>query len=70
MGTVGLTLRWEEDRISSAASEGGRRVEPSEIAAGQNRETGPCRMTRPWRQDVSLGTCARTSGCISCKVRG
>jgi RNA polymerase sigma-70 factor, ECF subfamily len=39
MGTVGLTLRWE-DRISAAASEGGRRVEPSEIAAGQNRETG------------------------------
>lgn len=31
MGTVGLTLRWE-DRISSAAGEGGRRVEPSEIA--------------------------------------
>lgn len=31
MGTVGLTWRWE-DRISSAASEGGRRVEPSEIA--------------------------------------
>jgi RNA polymerase sigma-70 factor, ECF subfamily len=37
MGTVGLTLRWE-DRISSAAGEGGRRVEPSEIAAGRNRE--------------------------------
>jgi RNA polymerase sigma-70 factor, ECF subfamily len=33
MGTVGLTLRWE-DRISSAASNGGRRVEPSEIARG------------------------------------
>jgi RNA polymerase sigma-70 factor, ECF subfamily len=31
MGTVGLTLRWD-DRISSATSEGGRRVEPSEIA--------------------------------------
>jgi RNA polymerase sigma-70 factor, ECF subfamily len=31
MGTVGLTLRWD-DRISSAASEGGRRVQPSEIA--------------------------------------
>jgi RNA polymerase sigma-70 factor, ECF subfamily len=37
MGTVGLALRWE-DRISSAAGEGGRRVEPSGIAAGQNRE--------------------------------
>ena len=37
MGTVGLALRWE-DRIPSAAGEGGRRVEPSEIAAGQNRE--------------------------------
>ena len=37
MGTVGLTLRWE-DRISSAASEGGRGVEPSEIAARQNRD--------------------------------
>lgn len=31
MGTVGLRLRWE-DRISLAASEGGRRVEPSGIA--------------------------------------
>jgi RNA polymerase sigma-70 factor, ECF subfamily len=31
MGTVGLTLRWE-DRISSATIEGGRRVEPPEIA--------------------------------------
>jgi RNA polymerase sigma-70 factor, ECF subfamily len=38
MGTVGLTLRWE-GRISSAAGEGGRRVEPSGIAAGQNRES-------------------------------
>ncbi|MGB7438240.1 MAG: RNA polymerase sigma factor [Candidatus Acidiferrum sp.] len=38
MGTVGLTLRWE-DRISSAASEGGRRVEPPETAARENRET-------------------------------
>jgi RNA polymerase sigma-70 factor, ECF subfamily len=38
MGTVGLTLGWE-GRISPAAGEGGRRVEPSEIAAGQNRET-------------------------------
>jgi RNA polymerase sigma-70 factor, ECF subfamily len=37
MGTVGLVLGWE-DRIS-AAGEGGRRVEPSEIAAGQNRES-------------------------------
>jgi RNA polymerase sigma-70 factor, ECF subfamily len=37
MGTVGLTLRWE-DRIPSTAVEGGRRVEPSGIAAGQNRE--------------------------------
>jgi RNA polymerase sigma-70 factor, ECF subfamily len=37
MGTVGLALRWE-DRIPSAANEGGRRVEPSGIAAGQNRE--------------------------------
>ena len=37
MGTVGLTLGWE-DRISPARSEGGRRVEPSGIAAGQNRE--------------------------------
>ncbi|MGB2664568.1 MAG: RNA polymerase sigma factor [Candidatus Acidiferrum sp.] len=36
MGTVGLTLQWE-DRIPSAASEGGRRVEPSGIAAGHNR---------------------------------
>ncbi len=36
MGTVGLTLEWE-DRISTAASEGVRRVEPSGIAAGQNR---------------------------------
>jgi RNA polymerase sigma factor (sigma-70 family) len=38
MGTVGLTLRWE-DRISPAAVEGGRRVERSGIAAGQNRES-------------------------------
>ncbi len=38
MGTVGLTLRWEH-RISSVAGEGGPRVEPSEIAAGQNRAT-------------------------------
>ncbi len=37
MGTVGLTLGWE-DRISSASGEGGRRVEPSEIAARQNRD--------------------------------
>jgi RNA polymerase sigma-70 factor, ECF subfamily len=37
MGTVGLALRWE-DRISSAAGEGGRRVEPSETAAGENRQ--------------------------------
>jgi RNA polymerase sigma-70 factor, ECF subfamily len=37
MGTVGLTLRWE-NRIASAAVEGGRRVERSGIAAGQNRE--------------------------------
>jgi RNA polymerase sigma-70 factor, ECF subfamily len=37
MGTVGLALAWE-DRISAAANEGGRRVEPSGIAAGQNRE--------------------------------
>jgi RNA polymerase sigma-70 factor, ECF subfamily len=37
MGTVGLTLQWE-NRISSAAVEGGRRVERSGIAAGQNRE--------------------------------
>ncbi len=37
MGTVGLTLQWEH-RISSVAGEGGPRVEPSEIAAGQNRE--------------------------------
>ena len=39
MGTVGLTLRWE-DRISSAASDGGRRVEPSEIAR-ENPENSP-----------------------------
>jgi len=38
MGTVGLTLQWEH-RISSVAGEGGPRVEPSEIAAGQNRAT-------------------------------
>ena len=37
MGTVGLALRWE-NRIACAPGEGGRRVEPSEIAAGQNRE--------------------------------
>jgi RNA polymerase sigma-70 factor, ECF subfamily len=37
MGTMGLTLRWE-DRISRASSEGGRRVEPPGIAAGQDRE--------------------------------
>jgi hypothetical protein len=37
MATVGLTLQWEH-RISSVAGEGGPRVEPSEIAAGQNRE--------------------------------
>jgi len=37
MGTVGLTLQWEH-RISPVAGEGGRRVEPSQIAAGQNRE--------------------------------
>jgi RNA polymerase sigma factor (sigma-70 family) len=37
MGTVGLTLRWE-DTISPAEGEGERRVEPSGIAAGQNRE--------------------------------
>lgn len=36
MGTAGLTLRWEH-RISSVAGEGGPRVEPSEIAAGQGR---------------------------------
>jgi len=40
MGTAGLTLRWE-GRISPAVGEGGRRVEPSEIAAGQNRENSP-----------------------------
>ena len=38
MGTVGLTLHWE-DRISTAASQGGRRVEPPETAARENRET-------------------------------
>jgi len=37
MGTVGLTLQWEH-RIPPVAGEGGRRVEPSQIAAGQNRE--------------------------------
>ncbi len=37
MGTVGLTLAWE-DTISPASGEGGRRVDPSEIAARQNRD--------------------------------
>ena len=37
MGSMGLTLQWEH-RISPVAGEGGRRVEPSQIAAGQNRE--------------------------------
>ena len=37
MGTVGLALPWG-DRISSAACEGGRRVEPPGIAAGQTSE--------------------------------
>jgi RNA polymerase sigma factor (sigma-70 family) len=35
MGSLGLALRWEH-RISSVAGKGGPRVEPSEIAAGQN----------------------------------
>jgi len=39
MGTVGLTLGWE-DTISPASDEGGRRVEPSETAAGRNRDSG------------------------------
>jgi RNA polymerase sigma-70 factor (ECF subfamily) len=39
MGTVGLTLRWEH-RISSVAGEGGPRVQPSEFAARQSRESG------------------------------
>jgi RNA polymerase sigma-70 factor, ECF subfamily len=38
MATLGLTLRWE-DRISSAAGEGGRRVELPETAAKRNRDT-------------------------------
>ena len=37
MGTVGLTLRWD-DTISPAEGEGGRRVEPTGIAAGQSRD--------------------------------
>lgn len=37
MGTVGLALGWG-DRISPAAGEGGRRVEPTGIAAGDDRE--------------------------------
>lgn len=37
MGTVGLTLRWD-DTISPAEGEGGPRVQPRGIAAGQNRE--------------------------------
>lgn len=37
MGTVGLALQWE-DTISTAEGEGERRVEPSGIAAGENRE--------------------------------
>ncbi len=36
MGSVGLALRWEH-RISSVAGEGGRRVESSENAGGENR---------------------------------
>ena len=37
MGTAGLALQWE-DTISAAEGQGERRVEPSGIAAGQNRE--------------------------------
>jgi len=39
MGSVGLTLPWE-NRISSVAVEGERRVEPSGIGAGANRVVG------------------------------
>jgi len=34
MGTAGIALRWE-NRIACVPSEGGRRVEPSEVAAGE-----------------------------------
>jgi RNA polymerase sigma-70 factor (ECF subfamily) len=52
MGTVGLTLRWE-DRISSAAGEGGRRVEPSEIARENSENSAP-------PEDASLA-----AGCLA-----
>jgi RNA polymerase sigma-70 factor, ECF subfamily len=57
MGTVGLALRWE-DRISPAAGEGGRRVERSEIAAGQNREN-----------DALSDDAALAAGCLAGDLR-
>jgi RNA polymerase sigma factor (sigma-70 family) len=57
MGTVGLTLRWE-GRISPGAGEGGRRVEPSGIAAGQNRENSAL------PEDAALA-----AGCLSGDMR-
>jgi RNA polymerase sigma-70 factor, ECF subfamily len=57
MGTVGLALRWE-DRISCAASKGGRRVEPSETAAGQNRDSG-----------ALLDDAAMAAGCLAGDLR-
>lgn len=52
MATLGLTLRWE-DRISSAAGEGGRRVELQETAAKGNRDTN-------LSDDIALAT-----GCLA-----
>ena len=57
MGTVGLALRWE-DRIPSAAGEGGRRVEPSETAAGQHRDSG-----------ALLDDAAMAAGCLAGDLR-
>jgi RNA polymerase sigma-70 factor (ECF subfamily) len=57
MGTVGLALRWE-DRISSAAGKGGRRVEPSETAAGQHRDSG-----------ALLDDAAMAAGCLAGDLR-
>jgi RNA polymerase sigma-70 factor, ECF subfamily len=56
MASMGLTLRWE-DRISSAAGEGGRRVELPETAAKENRDSN-------LSDDMSLA-----AGCLAGDLR-
>lgn len=57
MGTVGLTLHWEH-RISSVAGEGEPRVEPSQIATGQNRANS-----------LPLDDAALAAGCLAGDMR-